>query len=288
MAISITVENEHNRVKISGLSTSYASTIERKSSLDKYTSAETFNIGLNNSNSIYYDYLVEAGVIYKYKITENSSIVYNATTPFFIGSEGAYLYGLYKNLPAQLKFIYNSQVSSFSKVRKDSIIETIGGQYPFVVRSAELGYKAFSFSGMIVSNMDSFLSFSGGEYSKLVSEGVISNSTVNTDYLNAYKSPYSPSINQNFVLEKFFRRTILNWLTDGSLKIFKSDTEGMFLGKISDVSLERVESLNGLLYNVSFSFTEVGPATYAGASAIIQLSKTSDQLEITKSAPEYF
>lgn len=276
MAIIISVENEHSRIKISGLSTTYNSVIERVDSVNGYDEQKktTFTLSGTSGNT-FYDYVVEPGVIYKYKITENSVLVYNQADALFIGSEGAYLYGLHNTKPSQLKFIYNTTVSGFSKVRKDSVIETIGAKYPFVVRASELGYKTFNFSGIVVFDIDSSLGFSGGQYSKLLSDSNTSVSAVNSDYINSYKDIYNPDFNQNFVLEKFFRRNVLDWLTDGSPKIFKSDTEGMFLGKLSSVSMEPVDGLNRLLYSVSFSFTETSECTYEKASTIVSLSKRS-------------
>ncbi len=260
--ITATAQDDLCRIELSGLSGT--NTIYKFSSQNNFGSGEEIVL-LTGTGDYFYDYLVEPGIIYAY-----STDLTMSGGEAFLGSEGSFLYGKYNNLPAQVRFIYNSTVSGFSKVRKDSIVQTIGGVYPYVVRSAELGYKTFSFSGMIVSEMDNLLDFSSS-YSKLISG--IESSSINSLYENLYKTPYSPNQNQNFVLEKFFRKRILDWLTDGQPKIFKSDTEGIFFGKISEVSLERVENLNGLLYNVSFTFTETGPCNYSTASSIIVKNK---------------
>lgn len=56
--------------------------------------------------------------------------------------------------------------------------------------------------------------------------------------------------------ERRFREEVLDWLTDGKVKVFKTETEGNIMVMVSDVSMS---PLNGtrLVYTVSMTLTEI-------------------------------
>jgi len=53
------------------------------------------------------------------------------------------------NIEGQLKIRFDPQINNFSKVVSESLVETIGSQYPFIRRNGKVGYKTFSISGTI-------------------------------------------------------------------------------------------------------------------------------------------
>jgi len=199
----------------------------------------------------------------------------------------------------QINFIHNGQISGFKQVKKDAILETIGGKYPFIIRNSSLGYKQFQFNALITFVSDPTRSLRGLTYTELLSKEkrdsesnyILPSSAQNRgadiryeDFLlngpqvqSSEASPYitlsnngKNSINKNmylnkndnFIIEKQFRKKIIEWLTDGNPKIFKSDTEGLFLVKLTDVGFEPVNELGRTLYTFSCIMTEIAEINY--------------------------
>jgi hypothetical protein len=64
----------------------------------------------------------------------------------------------------------------------------------------------------------------------------------------------------NFIVEKEFRKKLMAWLYDGNPKVFKSDTEGIFLVKLTEISFTPIVETGRIIYSFSCTMTEVGPA----------------------------
>lgn len=275
---------------------------------DNFKTVAQFDSSQFQNTRYFYDYLVEPGMLYRYKFqgantetTASSVILTRGSTtaedlqpqiiPDFTGS---YLYG---QGDIQINFIYNGAINGFREVKKDAIIETIGGKYPFVVRNSNIGYKQFQFSALITHVSDPTRSLKGLTYSELLSKiqrdptnnfiksAKAKNNFVDERYedfiLNgsALFNTANPSdyvtlsdngrarinrqtyINRsdNFIIEKQFRKKLMEWLYDGNPKVFKSDTEGLFLVKLTDISFEPVIETGRILYSFSCTMTEIGP-----------------------------
>jgi hypothetical protein len=209
---------------------------------------------------------------------------------------GSFLYG--KN-DIQINFIYNGQLSGLREVKKDAFIETIGGKFPFIIRNSNLGYKQFNFTALITHVSDPTRSLGGLTYTELLSNlkrdsdnnYILSLDAKNRDINERYEdyilngpniftsstSSYATlsiygknNINQqnylqrsdNFLVEKQFRKKIIDWLSNGEAKVFKSDTEGLILVKLTDITFEPVNELGRVLYSFSCTMTQIGELTY--------------------------
>jgi hypothetical protein len=262
----------------------------------------------SSTRKYFYDYLIEPGMLYRYKLQaatiNNSGDIISrdaSTTPskqprIIPDFTGSFLYG---KDDIQINLLYDGQVSSFKNVKKDAIVETIGGKFPFVIRNSNLGYKQFQFSAMITHVSDPLRFLKGQTYTELISnlkrdsndnymlsiaakdrdvneryEDFLINgpqffTTSTSSYAilsdfgknNIFKQSYMPRT-ENYIVEKQFRKKLIDWLSDGTPKVFKSDTEGLFLVKITDISLEPVVELGRTLYRFSCTVTEIGEVTY--------------------------
>jgi hypothetical protein len=209
---------------------------------------------------------------------------------------GSFLYG---KDDVQINFIYNGQVSGFKEVKKDAFIETIGGKFPFIIRNSNLGYKQFQFSALITHVSDPTRTLRGLSYTELLSnlkrdsndnyilsldaknrelneryeDFILNGPSIFTSSTSSYVSlsNYGKNvINQqnyisrtdNYIVERQFRKKIIDWLSDGTPKVFKSDSEGLFLVKLTDISFEPVTELGRLLYSFSCTVTEIGEMNY--------------------------
>ena len=213
-------------------------------------------------NVDYDDLYVESGVIYKYAIQPVSGAnrgPLNTPKPVIFDYEYSWLIGEGEK---QLMFAFNPVISSYSTVVKDTLIETIGSKYPYVVRNSNVGYKTFQFSATITHFMDveNVLTKDSTLY---LAEGVTEDTSVDvsSDYTSFFEEKgMNPT--DNYILEREFRNRITEFLYDGKPKVFKSDTEGLLLVKISGVSLTPKTELGRTIYDLSCTMTEIGTVDF--------------------------
>ena len=186
-------------------------------------------IGTSELYATYNDIMVESGITYKYtvqpRMLNNSRLVVSDSieaTPVY---EHTWLLGQNN---AYLSIGFNLNLSNFKTVIKEAKIETIGSQYPFFVRNGDIKYREFSLSGLICQNMDATNSLRIGEYEN------------------------------RHIQERMFRDSLHELLLDGRPKLFKSETEGLILVYLSNVSLTPNNVLGRMLYDFSMTATEIG------------------------------
>ena len=231
--------------------------ISRTSSKDKFMLNETvqnnkMNVEITTADPYsFYDYAVEAGVEYRYFIQKYNSqnvfsqkVASNFVAVFF---EDIFLYDGNK----QLKVRFNPQVSSFKTVVADSKKTTLGRQYPFIFRNGILNYKEFPISGLIsylTDNEELFMSKEDwytlieGNFGGVEQEVFMSS----TDITDA-----------NLKYEKMFKLYVLDWLNDGSIKLFKSPQEGNYIVRLTNVSLSPNNTVSRMLHTFSCTASEV-------------------------------
>lgn len=184
------------------------------------------------------DYTVEQGVTYKYSLQQyNANRIYSdrlISNSCYVDFEDAFLFDGSK----QLKIRFNPKVSSFKNDLLESKIETIGSKHPYILRNGNVSYKEFSISGLISYQMDE----DGLFYSK--SElGISENMTDITS--------------ENIMAERLFKLKVLDWLTDGKPKLFKSPVEGNYIVRLMNVSLSPTDTLSRMLHTFSATAYEV-------------------------------
>lgn len=131
----------------------------------------------------------------------------------------------------QLKIEYNPKVSSFKNTILEQKMDTIGSQYPFFFRNNIVKYKEIPISGLISYHMDK------------------DNYFLNKDI------EYSTDLtNDNIAAEREFKLEVLEWLTNGEPKLFRSPAEGNYVVRLMNTSLSPNDSLGRMLH----SFTSTG------------------------------
>ena len=186
-------------------------------------------IGTSELYATYNDIMVESGITYKYtvqpKMLNSSRLVVSDSVEATPVYEHTWLLGQNN---AYLSIGFNLNLSNFKTVIKEAKIETIGSQYPFFVRNGDIKYREFSLSGLICQNMDTTNSLKIGEYEN------------------------------RHIQERMFRDSLHELLLDGRPKLFKSETEGLILVYLSNVSLTPNNVLGRMLYDFSMTATEIG------------------------------
>ena len=219
------------------LSEKYSVLLSRAKKSTNYTIWEPIKEGnIQTLNKVIYkDYTIEHGeeYIYSLQTVENSfysaRIMSNAAVGYF---EDILLY----DGKRQLKIRYNPKISSVKTVFSEGKIETLGSQYPYVFRNGNIKYKEFSLSGLI-----SYVGDDNQQFFNIVSKEEYNN------YLT----------DENIYNEKLFRDEVVEWLTNGEEKLFKSPTEGNMVIRLINVSLTPVDQLSRMIYNFSSTAYEI-------------------------------
>lgn len=180
----------------------------------------------------YNDVTVESGITYRYTVQPkmlNTSRLrispYIEITPVY---ENTWLLGQNNTY---LSIGYNLALSNYKTTVKEAKIETIGSQFPFFVRNGNVKYREFSLSGLMCKEMDATNSLEVGEYAN------------------------------RHIQERMFRDSLHELLLDGKPKLFKSETEGLILVYLSNISLTPNQVLGRMLYDFSCTATEIGSVT---------------------------
>lgn len=219
------------------------------------------------NKEVYYDYTAKDGIFYKYGIQgvaedgtrgpiRVSSVAENdyskGTPPITTRKENpsirdfnySFLVGRDEK---QLKLKLDNSISSFKINVTDSNNDTIGGVYPISRRVGNTHYKSFSVTGLISFNIDENYLF-----------------MPKVDIYNGYdsiKDLYAEREDKqgvyNYMYEREFREKVLEFLTDGKVKLFKSATEGNLLVKLSNVNCTPNQQLSRLVYSFSATVTEI-------------------------------
>lgn len=192
---------------------------------------------------IFRDCTVAQGETYIYSLQQyNDSGLYSnrlLSNEVYADFEDAFLYDGKK----QLKIKYNPKVSSFKNTILETKVDTIGSKHPFIFRNGKVKYKDFSISGLISYFMDEAEMFMREQ-----------------DYMLQEKTTNLISPNQ--ASERLFKLEVLDWLSNGEAKIFRSPGEGNYLVRLMNVSLTPIDTVGRMLHSFNCNAYEVADCTY--------------------------
>lgn len=259
IAITATPDSENGRI---GVTLKRASTanpifgtlvIRRSSSKNNFTIWEDlkfFNYpeAITGIKETWYDLTVESDIWYKYCVqlinTEmQRGQVKEMKTPVLVSFEDMFL----TVKDRQLKIKFNPQVSSFRRAIQESRTETLGSQYPFVRRNGYMDYAQFSIGGLI--------SFFADEDQLFITRDKLFGKQLNS-YANYNDANRIDNYN-NYIYERKFRDEVIKFLYDENAKLFRSPTEGNFVVKVMDVSLNPTTELGRYLWSFGGTAYEI-------------------------------
>jgi hypothetical protein len=143
----------------------------------------------------------------------------------------------------QLKIKYNPKITSFKTNLLESKVNTLGAKHPFIFRNGQVNYKEFPISGLISYLMDEEHLFMNEE-----------------DYL--LKEKTTNLISSNLASERIFKMAVLEWLTNGEPKLFRSPTEGNYIVRLINSSLAPNDTLGRMLHTFSCTACEIADFNY--------------------------
>ena len=207
----------------------------------------------------------------------------------------------------QLRIQFNPKVSSFKNTILETKTDTIGSQYPFIFRNGYVNYKEFQISGLISLLSDDagkFMSCKTCKYkdacalsSKNIrcskyeptqdnsSRRLISPSVQGTEVADGFRNNLSAD---NIYNERQFKLEVLNWLNNGSPKIFRSPTEGNYIIRTMNVSLSPLDGLGRMLHSFQCTAYEIAEWNFKNLLDLKLIELPSDQksnLKIAQISP---
>ena len=227
-----------------------------------------FTLDYEIEKEIWKDFTIEQGIEYKYAIfmidkdnNYSTKVISDIITADF---EDMFLF----DGDRQLKIRFDPSVSSFKNTILESKSDTIGGKYPYFFRNGHINYKDFGISGLLshLTDEDGFFEVS------------IAQKKFNDNSLSYGKGRYGTQLNsENFTMEREFKLEVLNWLTNGEPKLFRSPSEGNYIIKLMNVSLSPVEGLGRMLHSFSGQAYEMKEYTHKN---LVDLGIIKDNLLI--------
>ena len=188
------------------------------------------------------DCTIEQGVTYKYSLQQyNDNGIYSdriISNGVFADFEDSFLY----DGERQLKIRFNPKVSSFKANVLESKIDTIGSEHPYILRNGNVYYRDFPISGLISYQMDDTELFCKR------SELGLTETTTNLT-------------SENLVAERLFKLKVLEWLTNGKAKLFRSPGEGNYIVRLMNTSMSPNDTLGRMLHTFSSTAYEIAKFT---------------------------
>lgn len=270
----IALELDNSNSNADQVGTYLLSRIHEKDGVQIKEKLKKINLAYDLSNdNPYNDYTIEHGIKYEYIIERvNNAGVYslpvlaklgpvpmspaeqaaaqNRPTEISASFEDAFLY----DGKRQLRIRYNPKISSFKKDVLETKTDTIGGKFPFIFRNGSVSYKEFPISGLISRLENECFDL---ELSKPAPKR---ESTVSNGSADSYS--LTDLSDENIRAERQFKMEVLDFLTDGKPKLFRSPTEGNYLVRLMNTSLTPEDTLGRMLHTFSCTAYEIGECDY--------------------------
>ena len=241
--------------------TLYLDRTSSESNFSKWEAVTTYAINLTTSNFkcrlffVVRDFFPSFGVDYKYRLRLQyydhltlKQISSQVAGPFIYDSEDVRL-----DSPNGDRYSirYNPTISSLKYNTQDQVSTTLGGKYPFI-----------SMDGLTSQHYN--LTNSIEQYvTTVVKPDVLNNATV-TSHDESYA---------NIIQERIFRDKVLSFLQEDEVKLFRSETEGTMLVKLSNINLTPNQQLGRRIWSFTATATEVAEVN----------TKTLEKYNFTKS-----
>ena len=208
------------------------------------------------------DYTVEQGVGYKYALQRfNDAGFYSARImneePIVADFEDTFLY----DGERQLKIRFNPKVTSFKNTVLETKLDTLGGQYPFIFRNGDVRYKEFPIGGLIshLSDLDE-LFMSNMELGFFEEHAFRTETPHGSELKSVVRGTQVDTM--NIAAERRFKLKVLEWLTNGLPKIFRSPGEGNYIVRLMNTSLTPDDKLSRMIHSFQSTAYEMAEYTF--------------------------
>jgi hypothetical protein len=205
----------------------------------------------------YYDYAIENETEYSYrKIIANIYAHYldqNLRSKIKASFDDIFL----SDTDTMLAVRYNPNISGYKYVTQEAITNTLGGKYPVIRKNGDTRYRQFSLSGTLYMNASKY------DEAGASTSVVWQNYSDFFDHLGEQPSLYVKDLTRlkgytnKDRLERQVREIAIDFLTNNSIKLFRSPTEGNMIVYLSGVSFTPNKQSGRNVYDFSCTVTEV-------------------------------
>ena len=157
-----------------------------------------------------------------------------------------------------LKVRFDPKINSFKDTILEAKVDTLGGKFPFFFRNGNTHYKEFPVGGLLSLIADDAGSFNAENAlaNDLRRKGTFSRDVEVPDFLT------NPSA-RNMKRERDFKLEVLEWLTNGEIKLLKTAPEGVYFVRLLNVSLTPNDTLGRMLHSFSATAYQVAETDLA-------------------------
>ncbi len=266
--------------------------ITRSSKDSNYeTWEEIFSFFVDNqllSKQILRDFTIEQGKTYVYglqeKLLDGSYSSRIISEPIYADFEDVFLYDGDK----QLKIRFNPKVSSLKISHEETKTDTLGGQFPNIFRNQRVKYKEVTIGGLISYLADEEELFMTNE--ELWIGNIPNVKVIHGHYDELYNLPlvdrikgFSDSDKVDYIeltgsmeyrkrtvaledysigAERIFKNEVMNWLSNGTVKLFRSPTEGNLLVYLMNVSFTPEDKTSRTTHSFQATAYQISDYTY--------------------------
>lgn len=234
-----------------------------RNQFSRYDTLVTHEDVQDSGSFTYVDTTVEPGTTYRYKLVFTAHGQNSVQYTFPDNYHTFFDHAILSNSQLGLQVTFNPQITGYSHVRPDSVIQTIGSRYPYVSRAGDINYRQFTLTGLISYHADIVNQFTEA-WELSAPEGL-------SDY------------QQEIIKERKFREKVMDFLYDSSAKLFRSPTEGAIIVRLTNVSFTPNTQLGRLIYSFSAQATEIAQYTPENC-ALYKLTRSA----ITSAEPLYY
>ena len=203
------------------------------------------------------DFTTQQGVEYQYSIQQynDNGLYSNRLLSEIIKSdfEDCFLY----DGERQLKIKFNPKMTSFKNTVLEQKINTIGNKYPFIFRNGNVSYKEFPIAGLVsyLSDIEN-LFLKEYDLDNLHRHSTLAEDDKVLDYFP------TDLVSDNLTKERLFKLEVLEWLTNGEPKLFRSPTEGNYIVRLLNANMTPEQALGRMLHNFTATAYEVAEFNY--------------------------
>lgn len=237
--------------------------IKRLSISNNYNSYDNIytiqEISKKNKDIYFKDYLINSDELYIYflQVVYLDNSYSSLSKPIAIKNSYDYTYILGED--GEQIPIYSPQINSITITKRDSLIETLGQQFPYFQGIGLIDYKSFNFSGNIT-----YLS-TVNEENKIKTQSLDELYGINApeEIKEILKNEYGDNMGNNYFtsvnyfMEKQYREKLIDFLKNGEIKVIKSPTERLLFTKFTNVNVTPKQELGRAIYDFSVTATEI-------------------------------
>ena len=197
----------------------------------------------------YVDWTCDLNTNYRYRVRSKTEPIQASgqTTPISLNSDHILL----NNNNNILLVKYNPSVSNVKYITQESVVNTLGGRYPLIRKSGDTRYKQFNLNGTIYGNLSNSLESQSSSIKDIVLQSYIASESPSLYVQNTIA--FSSNKEQ---AERETRQYIVDFLTDGRPKLFRSTEEGTMIVYLSNISFTPNKTLGRSVWDFSATVTE--------------------------------